>query len=81
MTLKVIVYPMHDGAPEGMDYNARVIVNGHDWGMAYGNSRIPNATPEQILNALKEDITWEIETSRIQYSEIEWVIKTEGEQA
>jgi hypothetical protein len=74
MSLKVIIYPMHDQAPKGMDYNARVIVNGHDWGMAYGNSRIKNATSEQILEALKEDIVWEIETSKIQYTTIDWVI-------
>lgn len=76
MALKVIVYPMHDEAPEGMDYNAWVIVNGHDWGMAYGNTRIKNATPEQRLDALKEDIVWEIETSKILYDTIDWVIKS-----
>jgi hypothetical protein len=75
MALKVIIYPMHDEAPEGMDYNAKVIVNGHDWGIAYGTSHYNDPTPEQILDALKEDIVWEIETSKIQYDTIDWVIK------
>jgi hypothetical protein len=74
MALKVIIYPMHDEAPEGMDYNAWVIVNGHDWGRAYGKSGIANATDEQKTETLKEAIVWEIETSKILYSTIDWVI-------
>jgi hypothetical protein len=74
MALKVIIQPMHDKAPEGMDYNGQVIVNGHDWGIAYGKSGISNPTEEQKTEALKEAIIWEIETSKILYDTIDWVI-------
>lgn len=61
-------------APVDYDYAAEVYVSGNSLGIILGNTGCDNPTSENILEAIKSDVEWELTTQRTKYSNIDWIV-------
>ena len=60
--------------PENYDYAVEVILGRNNWGVIVGNTAWATPTTLQILEAVKSDVKWELDTQGTQYSSIDWVV-------
>lgn len=60
--------------PAEYDYAAEVVVGRNSFGVLIGHTPFDTPTSIQTLQALQDDVVWELKAQQIGFDSIEWIV-------